>query len=133
MDYKSYYSNAGFYISVGTLTFCIIQIFIFIKCGIKSINSIIHKNIPNKIKLLEKIKEQKEKNVMLNNNEPPPKKIRKTIQLDYKEDSKDKKKYKLKNKTLKIENVNYSLKNLSLNDNSNEAFKSKKIIMKIFS
>ena len=126
MDYKSYYNNAGFYISVVTFTFCIIQIFIFIKCGIKSINTIINKNIPNKMKLLEKIKEQKEKNAMLNNNEPPPKKIRKTIQLNYKEDSKDKKKYKLKTKTFKIENVNNSFKNLNLNDNSNEVLKSKK-------
>ena len=43
LDYKNYYYNAGFYIAVGTLVFCEIQIFIFIKCRIRSIDIVIFK------------------------------------------------------------------------------------------
>ena len=60
-DYKSYYYNAGFYIAVGTLFFCSLQIIIFLKCGLKTMNINIFKNIPNNMKLKEIIKEQKQK------------------------------------------------------------------------
>ena len=57
-EYESYYYNAGFYIAVGTLIFCLAQIFIFIKCGLKRMNINILENIPNKLKLLESMKEK---------------------------------------------------------------------------
>ena len=57
-EYESYYYNAGFYIAVGTLIFCLGQIFIFIKWGIKRMNINILENIPNKIKMLESMKEK---------------------------------------------------------------------------
>ena len=61
LDYKSYYYNAGFYIAVGTLVFCFIQIFVFVKWGLRSIDVIIFENVPNKKKLLEKKRGPKRK------------------------------------------------------------------------
>ena len=80
-DYKSYYYNAGFYIAVSTLFFCLLQIIIFFKCGLRKMNKDIYENIPNKMKLKEIIKEQikkrneikskrKSKTEILNNNPP---------------------------------------------------------------
>ena len=113
LDYKSYYYNAGFYIAVGTLVFCLIQVCIFVKCGLRSMDIIILENVPNHSKLLEKIKEQqKEKR---NANNPPKKekneteiiiekqksKSRKTVQFNLKNELKNKRKSKLKDKTQK--------------------------------
>ena len=61
LDYKSYYYNAGFYIAVGTLIFCIAQIIIFIKWGIKKLNINILENVPDNFKLQEMLKEQLKK------------------------------------------------------------------------
>ena len=61
LDYKSYYYNAGFYIAVGTLIFCIAQIIIFIKWGIKKMNINILENVPDNFKLQEMLKEQLKK------------------------------------------------------------------------
>ena len=58
LDYKSYYYNAGFYIAVGTLVICLILMIVFIKWGIKKINIDILENIPNKLKLLNSLKEK---------------------------------------------------------------------------
>ena len=60
-DYKSYYYNAGFYIALGTLFFCSLQIIIFLKCGLRKMNINIFENIPNKTKLEELYKEQMRK------------------------------------------------------------------------
>ena len=61
IDYKSYYYNAGFYIAVGNLLFCIAQMIIFIKWGLKMMNKNISENIPNKMKLKELFKKQMKK------------------------------------------------------------------------
>ena len=61
LDYKSYYYNAGFYIAVGTLIFCIAQIIIFIKWGIKKMNINILENVPDNFKLQEMLREQLKK------------------------------------------------------------------------
>ena len=122
LDYKSYYYNAGFYIAVGTLVFCEIQIFIFIKCGIRSIDIVIFKNIPNKMKLMEKIKEQNKKNEINNN---PPKKSTKTVQIEYKGDLKSiRRKSKLKNKTLTISKKINMPKKSSFQNISNDKLQS---------
>ena len=60
-DYKSYYYNAGFYISVGTFVFCLGDMFVFINMGMMAINKIIKDNIPSKGKLKESLKELNEK------------------------------------------------------------------------
>ena len=62
LDYESYYYNAGFYIAVGNFIFCIIQIIIFIKWGLKRLNINILENVPNKMKLQKLLKEQAKKN-----------------------------------------------------------------------
>ena len=112
LDYKSYIYNVGFYISLGTLAFCSLQIYIFNNCGKKSIDLIILNNIPDERRLREIIKEQQKKsNEDIKNN--PPKNIktendknnknsRKTVQYELKNDLKNKRKSKLKNKILKV-------------------------------
>ena len=60
-DFKSYYYNAGFYIGVATLAFCLSAKFIFISLGMKTLNKIILENTPNKKKLLDGFKKQKQK------------------------------------------------------------------------
>ena len=83
-DYKSYYYNAGFYIAVGNLVFSIVTMIIFLKCGIRAMNTIIFENIPNISKLKEMLKEREEKkkeweklNISPNKNKknPPKRKI----------------------------------------------------------
>ena len=132
LDYKSYYYNAGFYIAVGTLVFCFIQIFVFVKWGLRSMDVIIFENVPNKKKLLEKIKEdQKEsktsKKKNIENNPPKKEKLetekgknksRKAVQFQSKDDLKDKKKSKLKNKTVKILKTHKNTKSITLPNNS---------------
>ena len=76
-DYKSYYYNAGFYIAVGNLVFCIGCMFAFNKWGMLALNRIIYKNIPTKEKLkgILRDKEEKKREWMKynigNNNNPP--------------------------------------------------------------
>ena len=76
-DYKSYYYNAGFYIAVGNLVFCIGCMFAFIKWGMLDLNRIIYKNIPTKEKLKEILRDKEEKKMQWikykngNNNNPP--------------------------------------------------------------
>ena len=133
-EYKSYYYNAGFYIAVGTLVFDLLQMFIYINCGRKSMDLIILENVPDERRLKEIINEQKKANNELNKkiknrNNPPKndknKKIsRKTVQLEFKGDLKNKRKSKLKNKTLKYNKKNkddkkYSINNQMLIINSN--------------
>ena len=133
LDYKSYYYNIGFYISVGTLIFCLIQIFIFSKWGIKEMNLKILENVPTDAKLNEIIKEQQKKwNSSKHDetkNNPPKnkkhdekdkklektkheKKSRKTVQIKYEGDIIDRKKSKLKNKTFKLSKNHDSKKEL---------------------
>ena len=92
-DYKSYYYNAGFYIAVGNLLFCVLQIIIFINCGLRNMNRNIIENIPNMIKLKELIKEQRTKRnefTPLNpqsktfdfNANPPKKSLNKKFKID---------------------------------------------------
>ena len=88
-DYKSYYYNAGFYIAVGTLFFCFLQIIIFLKYGLRKMNINILENIPNIIKLKKIIKKMKKRNdnkLKLNlkfnfdlNNNPPKKDLNEGI------------------------------------------------------
>ena len=127
LDYKSFYYNIGFYISVGTLVFCLIQIFIFSNCGIKEMNLKILENVPTDAKLNEIIKEQQKKwnssRHSETNNNPPKnkkheektkhdKKFRKTVQIKYEGDIIDKKKSKVRNKTLKLSKNHSSKKEL---------------------
>ena len=115
-DFKSYYYNAGFYIAVGTLVICIIQMFIFFTLGRKSLNKQILDNTPNKNKLIETIKEnlEKKKELMLiymnKTFYPPKKRITKKIKLikkeieneekyhNYNENNNLKNKYRIANK-----------------------------------
>ena len=89
-DFKSYYYNAGFYIAVGNLVFCIGCMFGFIKWGMLALNRIIYKNIPTKEKLKEILRDKEKKKMLWikykigNNNNPP--KMRKS----YKRKSKKK-------------------------------------------
>jgi len=91
-DFTSYYYNAGFYIAVGTLVICLLEMLFFIFKGMKSINKLIFKNAPNKKKLREAMKEQLSKRKELlkkekRTNFPPKKKIiSKSITIDSKED-----------------------------------------------
>ena len=62
LDYKRYYYNAGFYIAVGNFLFCILQMIIFIKWGLKRLNINILEKVPNKMKLQKLLKEQAKKN-----------------------------------------------------------------------
>ena len=130
LDYKSYYYNVGFYISVGTLIFCIIQIFIFTKCGIRSMDITILENVPNEMKLREKIKEQMDKRIKLKKLEKksikknPPKKnnhfgdnikkLRKEVQIEHKNNLKDKNKLELKDKTQRITKSRKNSKNINI-------------------
>ena len=57
----NYYYNVGFYIATGTLVFCLGEMAIFLKWGMKNIRRQILKNIPNEIKLKAAYKEQKSK------------------------------------------------------------------------
>ena len=92
LEYKSYYYNAGFYIAVGNLLFSFLQILIFVKCGIKTMDLNILQNVPNieKLKKLlkEQIKRRKESIKEININNPPKnnkekskRKSRKTVLL----------------------------------------------------
>ena len=69
LEFKSFYSNAGFYISFTTLIFCMLLSFIFWKYGLKHIRIIMYENIPTKEKLNELIKRQIEKNKYKNTND----------------------------------------------------------------
>ena len=75
-DFKSYYYNAGFYIGFGTLVLCLVAMLIFISLGMKKMNAIIFENMPNKKKLIEAFKEQKQKqnglNLIFTNKFPGP-------------------------------------------------------------
>ena len=66
-DYKNYYYNAGFYIAIFTFVFCFVEMVIFLIWGLRDIKLLIIKNAPNKIKLKDAIKKQKEKKENLNN------------------------------------------------------------------
>ena len=61
-EFKSFYSNAGFYISFTTLIISFILFCIFWIKGVKSIRLIMYQNIPTREKLKEIIKHQKEQN-----------------------------------------------------------------------
>ena len=75
-DYKSYYYNAGFYIAVGTLVFCLVGMIVFLTDGIRSINRLIKENIPSKLKLKEAIRENNEKRKEFMKNENSNEKIK---------------------------------------------------------
>ena len=77
-DFKSYYYNAGFYIAVGNLVFCIGCMFSFIKWGMLALNRIIYHNIPTKEKLKDILRDKEEKKrewmkYKIGNNNNPPK------------------------------------------------------------
>jgi len=77
-DFKSYYYNAGFYIAVGNLVFCIGCMLAFIKWGMLALNRIIYENIPTKQKLKEILRNNREKKrqrikYKIGNNNNPPK------------------------------------------------------------
>ena len=80
-DFSNYYNNAGFYIAIATMLFCLFQIFIFLKYGMISMNKIILDSTPNKNKLKEVLKLQEEKRremvkLELLKNQNPPRKSR---------------------------------------------------------
>jgi len=56
LEFKSFYYNAGFYISFGTLLISIILLCIFWIIGIKSIRIILYKNLPSKSMFKEYLK-----------------------------------------------------------------------------
>ena len=55
---KNFKSNIGFYISAGTLLFCLIQMILFLVFGLKDIKIKIMENIPNKLKIKKALKDQ---------------------------------------------------------------------------
>lgn len=63
--YKNYYQNIGFYISVGTLIFCLSFMVIFLILGLKQIKMLILDNIPNYVKMKVALKKQKTKRKFL--------------------------------------------------------------------
>ena len=108
-DFKSYYYNAGFYIAVGTLVFCVSTMAIFLSFGIKDINLIILENSPNKKKLIEAFKEQRQKQndlLMGKKSGPPLKKYKDNESSD-----------NLKNGQF---NSNYNIKRRSQKGKSNQ-------------
>ena len=60
-EFKNFYSNAGFYISLTTSLVCLVLFFIFWVKGLKHIRIIMYKNIPTLPKLKEIIRKQEEK------------------------------------------------------------------------
>ena len=60
-EFKSFYYNAGFYISFCTMLICIILMILFLAKGINYIKVLIYKNIPTKEKLKELIEKNKKK------------------------------------------------------------------------
>jgi hypothetical protein len=65
---KNFNSNVGFYISEGTLIFCLIQMILFLVFGLREMKLKIMKNIPNKLKIKNALKNQmyKKKDLTLN-------------------------------------------------------------------
>ena len=59
--YKNYYHNMGFYISVGTLIFCLSCMVIFLILGLKQVKMLILDNVPNYVKIKDALKRQKTK------------------------------------------------------------------------
>ena len=55
---KNYISNIGFYISAGTLLFCLLQMFLYLVFGIKDMKIKILENIPNKLKIKKALQNQ---------------------------------------------------------------------------
>ena len=134
-EYKSYYYNAGFYIAVGTLFFCLLQMLIYLKCGRRSMDLIILENVPDEMKLREIIREQNKRyeeiKIKSNKNNPPKKhknkteydkkeikkkKSRKTVKVESSKDLKDNRKSKLRNKTFKFNKSYNSEKKLITNN-----------------
>jgi hypothetical protein len=62
LEFRSFYYNAGFYISFGTLLICIIFLCIFWIKGIEYIRIILYKNLPTKALLKEILRNKKLKN-----------------------------------------------------------------------
>ena len=60
-QFSSFYYNAGFYISFGTLIICIVLMFLFWIYGISKIKIIFYQNIPTKSKLAELFRKQEMK------------------------------------------------------------------------
>ena len=123
-DSMSYYYNGGFYISSSNFVFCLIQIFIFLKFGLRAMNQQILESTPNKKKLILALKEQNEKRkelikLQLLNIAYPPKK-----RVIIKEQKKDNTHVKLKflGEDIKKEETSFSQKaliNEIINQNNN--------------
>ena len=133
-EYKSYYYNAGFYIAVGNLIFCLASMIIFIKWGIKKINLNILENVPSKIKLQELYDEPKKRTSKEISNkstrkmveliENPPKK---NSEGDIISRDSDKKPKKEKNKSSVRKSVQFKLENeVSQKNRSKSHHKSRK-------
>ena len=61
LHYKNYYHNIGFYISVGTLIFCLSCMVIFLILGLKQVKTLILENVPNYVKIKVALKRQNTK------------------------------------------------------------------------
>ena len=127
--FSSYYYNAGFYIAVGNLIFCLIQIVIFVKYGLKAMNQLLLESTPNKQKLIEAFKKQTEKRkelikMELLNIKAPPKKIKTIIIKQLKENVDSF--AKLKNSETNISDKNINNEGIKNNAKSLNKIKRKK-------
>ena len=61
LDFKSYYYNVGFYISIVSFAFCNMAMIWFLVWGLLDIKILILKNVPNKIKLKDAFEKQEKK------------------------------------------------------------------------
>ena len=62
LAFKSFYSNAGFYVSFTTLVICLVLFFIFWTKGMKDLRIMLYKNIPTESKTKEKNNQKENKN-----------------------------------------------------------------------
>ena len=90
-EVKSYYYNIGFYIGNAILVLCLIEMIIFIECGIMTIKTAILNGIPNIYKLKNKLK-----NRIKNQNE---------LKLNKLKEMKEKQRKNTKKES--IQNINY--------------------------
>jgi hypothetical protein len=67
-EFKSFYSNAGFYISITISLFCLILFIVFWTKGMQNVKLIMYNNVPTLEKLKELLRKQRRKNKFNSNN-----------------------------------------------------------------
>ena len=125
-EFKSFYSNVGFYISMTTSLLCLVLFFVFWIKGLKYIRIIMYNNIPTIDKLKDIIKKQRRKmnyisdeELDANNNDDcsSNNNIGNNITSDFKIDNKESKQIIVTNELSPVHNNN------SNNNNNNKSIK----------